>query len=206
MKVIFGTTNKRKIIDLRNLILYLKLKIEVLSLDDINFNLGEIEENGSTIEENSLIKDKEIFNFCKENNIDYPIITDDSGLFVDVLDGRPGIYTARYADNELKENKNLPKYQAVIKLLNELKDEINRNAKYKCAVTCMFQDGSYFQEYGESKGVISKNIIGNLERPYFYTIFILNEYNKVFNELDNDELLDTYRYQALKKVLKKINN
>lgn len=204
MKVIFGTTNKRKIDDLKNLIDYLKLRVEVLSLNDINYK-DEIEENGKTIEENSLIKAREIFKFSKENNLNYPIITDDSGLFVDCLNGKPGIYTARYAEEELKENPSLPNYQCVIKLLNELKNEINRNAKYRSVVTCMFQDGSYFQEYGESSGVISKEIIGSLERPYFYTVFILNEYNKVFNELKSDELLDTYRYQALKKVLKKIN-
>ena len=87
MKLIFGTTNKRKAEDLQNIINELNLNIEVLSMEDIEWDRGEIEENGSTIEENSLIKAQAILSFCKEHNIDYPIITDDAGLFVEVLNG-----------------------------------------------------------------------------------------------------------------------
>lgn len=59
MKIIFATTNKRKISDL--LKITKDLDIEILTLDDINYNLGEIEENGNTLEENSLIKAKTIY-------------------------------------------------------------------------------------------------------------------------------------------------
>jgi len=205
MKVIFGTTNKRKVEDLKNLINGLKLDIEVLSMSDIGWNKGEIKEDGNSIEENSLIKANDILNFCKENNIVYPIITDDAGLFCEALNGEPGIYTARYADDELLLNPGLPKHQCVIKLLRNLNSIKNRNASYKCCVTCMFPDGAYFQELGESKGHIAEDIVGELKRPYFYSIFILNSYNKVFSELNSNELSETYRYSALKKVLVKIN-
>jgi len=205
MKIIFGTTNKRKIDDLQNIINELKLNIQVLSMSDIGWNRGEILENGATIEENSLIKAKAIFNFCKDYNIFYPIICDDAGLFCEALDGEPGIYTARYADCELLLNPKLPKYQCVIKLLRELKGVKNRNALYKCCVTCMMPDGSYFQEAGESKGTIAENIKGKLIKPYFYSIFILNGFTKSFSELQKEQLSDTYRYKALKKILFKIN-
>lgn len=209
MKVIFATTNKRKIEDLQNISNKLKFNLEILGIDDINWNLGEIEENGKTIDENFLIKARAIYNFCKANNINYPIITDDAGLFCDALDGEPGIYTARYADDEIVKNPNLPKYQCVIKLLRNLNGVNNRKASYKFCVTCMLLDGTYFQEFGRSKGAISKTIIGKLEKPYFYSVFILEECNKVFSELNEDELLNTYRYEALKKTLvrlKKIIN
>ena len=78
MKIIFGTTNNRKIKDLNSVIEKLGLEIEVLSLTDIGWDRGEIPENGSTIEENSLIKAKAIYDFCKEHNIIYPILTDDA--------------------------------------------------------------------------------------------------------------------------------
>ena len=81
MKVIFGTTNKRKIEDLLNIITNNNLDIEVLTLEDINWDEGEIEENGKSLEENSLIKAEAIYNFCLNHNLSYPIITDDSGLF-----------------------------------------------------------------------------------------------------------------------------
>lgn len=202
MKVIFGTTNERKVEDLKNQSKELGIELEIIGMNDIGWNLGEIEENGKTIEENSLIKAKAIYEFCQKNNISYPIITDDSGLYCEALNGEPGIYTARYADEERKQNPDLPKHQCVIKLLNNLKD--NRNAMYRSCVTCMFEDGSYFQEFGESKGKIAGKIIGEIKKPYFYSVFILDGTNKAFNELDVNELKETYRFTAIKKVLTKL--
>ena len=65
MKFIFGTTNKRKTENLQNVINDLNLNIEVLSMSDIGWGLGKIEENGQTIEGNSLIKANAILNYCK---------------------------------------------------------------------------------------------------------------------------------------------
>ena len=205
MKVIFGTTNKRKTEDLQNIINSLNLDMEVLSMDDIGWDRGDIEENGNSIEENSLIKAKSILDFCKENNISYPIITDDAGLFCEYLNGEPGIYTARYADDELALNPELPKYQCVIKLLRNLNNVENRNASYKCCVTCMMPDGTYFQELGQSNGRIAEDIIGELKKPYFYSVFILDGSDKAFSDLSEEELDDTYRYNALRKTLVKVS-
>ena len=91
MKIIFGTTSKRKLEDLQNIINEMNLDIEVISMEDIGWDRGEIDENGRTIEENSLIKAQAILSFCQEHNINYPIMTDDAGLFVDALNGEPGI-------------------------------------------------------------------------------------------------------------------
>ena len=71
MKLKFVTTNKRKVEDLQNTINEMNLDIEVLSMEDIGWDRGEIEENGSTIEENSLIKAQAILAFCKDHDIDY---------------------------------------------------------------------------------------------------------------------------------------
>ena len=200
MKIIFGTTNERKVIDLKNTIKRLDLDIEVLDLNDINWDRGEIEETGSTIEENSMIKAKAILNFCKDN-INYPIITDDAGLFCEALNGEPGVYTARYADEERSNNPELPKYQCVIKLLDKLKNESNRNAYYKCTVTCITKD-KIIQKTEKSNGTIAKEILGELKKPYFYSVFMYN--NKPFSSLSNEELISTYRYTALEETLKEI--
>ena len=204
MKVIFGTTNNRKTQDLQNIIKELNADIEVLSMTDIGWDRGEIDENGSTIEENSLIKANSILNFCQDNNIKLPIITDDAGLFCEALNGDPGIYTARYADDERDLNPELPKHQCVIKLLRNMEKKENRNAAYRCCVTCMMPDGTYFQELGESKGNIAKDIIGELKKPYFYSIFVLHDQEKAFSDLSKEELDNTYRYNALRKVLVKM--
>ena len=130
MKIIFGTTNDRKVADLKNQARKMKMNLNVLSMNHIGWNLGEIKEDGMTIEENSLIKAKAIHDFCTKKGIALPIITDDAGLFVDALNGESGIYTARYAEAERRENPKLPKHQCVIKLLDKLKNVDNRNAEY----------------------------------------------------------------------------
>ena len=203
MNLIFGTTNDRKVEDLQNIINEMNLDIKVLSMKDIGWDRGEIDENGSTIEENSLIKAQAILSFCNEHNIEFPIMTDDAGLFVDSLNGEPGIYTARYADDEIAINPELPKHQCVIKLLRNLNDKDNRNARYRCCVTTMMPNGDYNQEVGVSEGTIAKDIIGKLKKPYFYSVFILKGTNVAFNELKGDELGNTYRYNALRKSLKR---
>lgn len=203
MKLIFGTTNKRKVEDLQNIINEMNLDIQVVSMEDIGWDRGEIEENGSTIEDNSLIKAQAILSFCNDHNIQYPIMTDDAGLFVDALNGEPGIYTARYADDELSLDPTLPKHQCVVKLLRNLKGEENRKAKYRCCVTSMMPNGEYHQELGESEGTIAKDIIGELKKPYFYSVFVLNGTDVAFNKLKGEELDNTYRYNALRKSLKR---
>lgn len=203
MKLIFGTTNKRKKEDLQNIINKMDLDMEVIGMEDIGWDRGEIEENGLTIEENSLIKAQAILSFCNDHNITYPIITDDAGLFVEALNGEPGIYTARYADDELALDSTLPKHQCVIKLLRNMNNKENRNAKYRCCVTTMMPNGEYYQELGESSGTIAKEIVGELKKPYFYSVFVLNGTNVAFNELTVDELDETYRYKAIRKSLKR---
>lgn len=126
-------------------------------------------------------------------------------FFCEALDNKPGIFTGRYADEDIKNNPNLPKHQCVIKLLNDMKEIVNRKAKYRCVVTCMFPDGTYFQETGESHGRIANDIIGELKKPYFYSIFILDGYNKAFSDLTVSELKGTYRFLATRKVLTKLN-
>ncbi len=204
MKVIFGTSNNRKVEDIKKVIEQNHLDIEVLTLKDIGWNLGDIEENGTTLEENSLIKAQSIYDFCKKQSLSYTIITDDSGLFVEVLDGRPGIYTARYADGERSKDPSLPSYECIRKVLRELEGIDNRNAYYRGVVTCMREDGSYFQTSGKTEGEISYTISEPIEKPYFYSIF--NYHNRNFRTLSEEQLMDTYRFQALREALLRIVN
>ena len=67
----------------------------------------------------------------------------------------------------------------------------------------MMPSGDYKQEIGESNGTIAKEIIGELKKPYFYSVFVLEGTNVSFNELKGEELDNTYRYNALRKSLKK---
>ena len=171
MKIVFATTNKRKIEDVLEIIKENKLDVSLLTLDDILFQ-EEIEETGTTLEENSFIKAKTVSDYCKKQGFPYPVIADDSGLFIDVLNGEPGIYTARYADLELKNNPSLPKYQCIIKVLDKMHGSTNRRAVYRTVATYMFPNGAYFQEEGESYGMIVEKIIEPVKKPYFTLYFV----------------------------------
>ena len=205
MKVIFATTNNRKLEDLNNIIDENSLELEVLSLTDIGWDRDEIEENGKTIFENSLIKAKAVLDFCKSKKISYPIITDDAGLFVEALNGEPGIYTARYADKEFSQNSELPKHYVLIKMLNNMIGKDNRDCEYRCAITVMYQNGNYKQFEGATEGIIDTQINEPIKKPYFYSLFIDKNTQIPFNHLSAEQLNSTYRYTALTKALKYID-
>ena len=204
MQVIFGTTNRKKIEDLINEAKKLNIDLKVLSLSDIGWDLGEIEEDGSTIEENSLIKARAIYNFCRKKGLALPIITDDSGIFVDSLNGEPGVYTSRYACDEGEENTDERIYQGVIKLLDKLNGADNRDATYKCAVTCMLPNGTHFQTHGKSRGKIAEGIMGELKAPYFDSVFVLDRQDRSLNDLTSSELENSFRYIAFRSILVKL--
>lgn len=203
MKIVFATTSKRKLEDIKEVIKKNSFDIEVLTLEDIGWNLGEIEETGLTLEENSKIKALAAYNFCQQRGLNHLIVADDSGLFVEALNGEPGVYTARYADSELEKDSSLPEYECANKLLRNLAGFSNRSAFYRCVVTAIYPDGEMLEETAITKGTIANEINGPIIKPYLYTVFIPQGYDKTFNNLTADELYSTYRFFALESILKK---
>ncbi len=199
MKIIYGTSNRGKLQEIKDFFKNNKLNVEILSLKDINFN-KEIEENGKTFEENSLTKAKAIKEFCNGNGINEIIITDDAGLCVDALDGRPGVFSARYAGDHA------PQEVTINKLLNEMKDvpEEKRTAKFVCVLTAILKDKKVIVARGETKGRIAKEP-GPMGKLTYGPIFISDEFGKVMNELTAEQLKHTHREKALIELLKKLN-
>lgn len=93
-KIILASNNKHKIKEFNEVL----TDYEILSLNDIGF-VEDIVEDGDTFSDNALIKCKDVYEFCKNNNLDYDIISDDSGLCCLSLNGEPGVHSARYAGN-----------------------------------------------------------------------------------------------------------
>ena len=120
VKIVLASRNKKKIHELKGLIkASLDTDVEVLSLDDIGV-YGEIEENGTTFEENAIAK------ASVPAKYGYIGVADDSGLCVDALGGEPGIYSARYSGGDDEDNNDL--------ILKKLENESNRSAKYVCTL------------------------------------------------------------------------
>ena len=99
-KIVLATNNKHKLKEFREIL----SNYEVLSLNDIDFH-EDIIEDGNSFVENAFIKTDSVSKFLKDKGLNYTIIADDSGLCVDSLDGKPGIYSARYAGEDCNDKK-----------------------------------------------------------------------------------------------------
>lgn len=144
MKFIMATNNSHKVIELSRILL--PLGITIVSAKDAGVTLDDVEETGMTFAENAFLKADAAF-----KNTGMPVVADDSGLCVDALDGRPGIFSARYGGEGASDSdKNA-------KLLAELKDidEDNRTAHFTCAICCILEDGTRIDVEGICNGKIA---------------------------------------------------
>lgn len=166
-KIVFATNNQHKLEEIREIT---KGKFEILSLADINCH-DDIPETGVTFEENALIKAQYV-----KDKYGLDCFADDSGLEVDALNGKPGVYTARYAGQNATSEDNMQK------LLLELSENSNRDARFKTVIALIENGSQYFFE-GTIDGVISQTKYGNGGFGYD-PIFVPNGYSKTFAELD----------------------
>jgi len=193
MKIILATHNRDKEKELQKSLEGLNVKI--CSLFDFP-NIGEIEETGTTLLENSLLKARTVFDITG-----IPTIADDTGLEVDYLDGAPGVYSARYAGNNVSYQDN------VDKLLIEL-DGVpheRRTARFRTVVTYIDKNEELWTE-GYIDGIISETIIG--DRGFGYDpLFFVPHKGKTFAKLSSDEKNKiSHRGIALQKLRKILIN
>ena len=195
MEIILATHNLDKCKELQESLSDSEIKI--LTLKDFP-DISEIIEDGLSLEENAFIKSRTVFNITK-----IPTISDDTGLFVDALNGAPGIYSARYAGEKCSYTDN------VNKLLFDMKniDEKLRTASFKTVVTFVSQDLELVAE-GSVKGIITRKTYGNKGFGYDPIFYVLNG-NKTFAEMNvNEKQRCSHRGNAianLKKLFKEHN-
>ena len=150
MKLVFATNNLNKLKEVQEMLLN---SIEVLSLKDINcFN--DVEETETTLEGNAKLKADYI-----TQKFGYPCFADDTGLEVESLDNKPGVYSARYAGEPSNSENNMQK------LLAELANKENRNAQFRTAV-CLNLNGKQHLFEGVCKGEILKEKQGRMGFGY----------------------------------------
>ena len=200
-KMIYGTSNQNKLKDIKAIIKAHGQDIEILSLKDIGFN-EEIEETGTTFEENSEIKARAVKKFCDDNKIDYDIITtDDAGLCVDCLNGEPGVYSARYAGGHSNQE------QCLEKLLTNIAKtgDKERKAKFVCVLTSFLKDGTKIVSRGECLGTVAKEVkkLGGLT---YSPVFIPDGYHVPMSELTAEEYekAHNHRDKAFVNLLKEL--
>lgn len=174
-QILFATGNENKMVEIRAILA--DLNIPIVSLKDAGIDV-DVEENGSTFEENAMIKATEIAKLVE----DTIVLADDSGLEIDYLNKEPGIYSARYAgvdtSYDIKNNMLLDRLKGV--------EDKDRTARFVCAIAAVFPDGSSEVIRGTIEGIIGYEIKG--EHGFGYDpIFYLPECGKSTAELDPDE-------------------
>lgn len=173
-KIVFATTNEGKVKEIKEILG--DFPIEVVSMKEMGIT-ADIEENGATFEENSLIKARAL---VKLTGI--PALADDSGLEVDYLNGEPGIYSARYLGRDIDYDY---KNNYIIDKLSGAKGE-ERSARFVCVISLVLPDGREFVERGVVEGLIGYEQKG--ENGFGYDpIFYLPEYEKTSAELPPEE-------------------
>lgn len=172
MKFVLASKNPNKLKEMREILT--GLDIEVISEAEAGVDV-EVEETGSTFEENSLLKAKAV---CKASGL--PAIADDSGLCVTALGGGPGVYSARYGGPELSDRE---RYQMV---LDGMRGQLDRTAKFVCCVCCVFPDGGGIGARGECEGLIVHAPRG--EDGFGYDpIFLASGGKKTFAQMTAEE-------------------
>ncbi len=192
MDIVLASRNKKKIAEMEALLSAHVPHIHILSLDDIGF-VGDIEEDGSTFEENALIKARAAATACADR---YATLADDSGLSVDALGGAPGVYSARYAGDHGNDAAN---NALLIRNLADVPPD-GRTARFVCTMALHLPDGREFTVRGEAEGLIIDTPRGDGGfgyDPYFYR----PDLEKTYAELTADEKnAISHRGRAVEKL------
>lgn len=186
--MIIATKNKGKAREFERL--FRPLGFEVKTLLDFD-EIEDIEETGTTFEENAIIKAEAV---SKETG--QVVIADDSGLIVDALNGAPGIYSARYAGSDKNDEANIDK---VLKELEEVPEE-KRTARFYCALAVAFPNSKTITVYGTCEGSILRERRGSNGFGYD-PIFFVNELGVSMAELTPEQKSKiSHRGNALKNL------
>lgn len=192
MDLVFATNNGHKLHEVRELLRECG-GVEIVSLMDIGC-VDDIEETGTTLDENSLIKAKYVWDKYGKN-----CFADDTGLEVEALDGRPGVYSARYAGEGCTFKDN------VVKLLKEMEGKGNRRACFRTVIT-LIMDGKVHSFEGRVDGRILEKETGD-EGFGYDPVFVPDGYDDSFAEMPLDlKNSISHRGKAMMKLVKWIMN
>ena len=173
MQFIIATGNAHKLLELERILA--PLGIDAVSTKAKGISLDDVEETGTTFEENAYLKAKAA---CDKTGL--PAVADDSGLCVDALNGEPGVYSARYAGEDATDEQ---RYQKLLENLKDVPAE-KRTARFVSAVCCVWPSGESLTVRGECEGTIGSRPLG--ENGFGYDpVFMVGE--KSFAQLSAEE-------------------
>lgn len=194
-QLIIATKNKGKIKEFR--VLFEQYGINVKSLLDFREEMQDIAETDTTFEANARLKAEGIAQLLNQ-----PVLADDSGLVIDVLNGRPGVYSARYAGEPTDDNRNNEKVLAEMQAINESK----RSAYFNCVLALAIPGKETMFYNGKCQGEITTSPVGDNGFGYD-SIFIPKGYKQTMAQLDETiKNQISHRYQAILKLKNWLDN
>lgn len=169
MKAVLASKNPHKLVEIQAILG--KLGMEVILESELGIDI-DVEETGTTFEENSLLKAEAVMQACG-----LPTLADDSGIAVDALNGAPGIYSARYGNKDSDEERT----EFLLENVKDVPDD-QRGAQFVCVITCVWPDGRKIVARGECAGVLTHEVRG--EGGFGYDpIFYVPELGKTLAEI-----------------------
>lgn len=193
-RLVIASNNEGKIKEIKRVLA--SFPVEVLSLRDMGLDI-DVEEDGLTFEDNAKKKSVEIYKeLIRRNESNFIVMSDDSGLEVDYLDGEPGVFSARYAGEHGNDKKNNEK---LLLNLAGVSDD-NRKARFVCQLAIINDKNEYRTVRGTVDGYILEEEKGNGGFGYD-PLFFYKPLNKSFGELTMEEKNEiSHRGVALQKV------
>lgn len=192
MKFIIATNNAKKLVELERILN--PLGIEAVSAKDMGVVLDEVDETGATFMENAFIKANAAF---KKTGM--PAVADDSGICVDALGGKPGIFSARYSPEDCFTDED--RTAKILEQLDGVPDK-KRGAHYTCAICCILSDGKRIEVEEICEGKIGYSFIGDGGFGYD-PIFIQGD--KTFAQISAEEKDKvSHRGKALRALQKEL--
>lgn len=191
-KIVLSTDNKNKLREIREILE--DLDVEIYGKSDIDGMDFEVVEDGETLYDNALKKAR-----AMADRVDFAVLADDTGLFVNALGGEPGVHSARYAsEHDDKKNRQ--------KLLKNLEDKKDRSAYFKTQIILIDEDKNIIPIEGVCPGKISLEERGDNGFGYD-SIFIPDRFEKTFAEMTHEEKNEiSHRAKALKNLRDKLSN
>ncbi|SEQ82749.1 XTP/dITP diphosphatase [Piscibacillus halophilus] len=190
-QVYVTTTNQGKVKEFQEL--FKSLNIQMVSLMDAFENVEDVEETGTTFEENARLKAD---TYSKRYNV--PVMADDSGLTVDALNGEPGVYSARYAGLDKNDEENIEK------LLKNLDGNNNRSAAFVSVIAYARPEEETIVVEGRCEGEIAESAKGS-EGFGYDPVFIPEGYNQTLAELGPEVKNQiSHRRRALDEMIEQI--
>ncbi len=206
-KILFATMNPGKLLEFKKAFEKLSKLYEIISLDDLSYDVPDCTETGSTFKENASLKAENAMKHLKEKNNHMPIIADDSGMSIDGLEGKPGVYTRRWAGYEMKDK------EIIDYCLSKMEGMKDRSATYTTCFVLLSPSGEKKYFTGENRGVILQepNASSHTKGLPFRSLFYIPKLDMMFHaarELDENERkgYSLGHEQAIKEIIEYLDS